>query len=81
MKITDEEIVANMLRFNKELMELNVKYTEEIEELKDKIISLENERDILTSNLSETKADIKYLLENGEANGYIRKKYTRGDKE
>ena len=34
MKITDEEIVANILRFNKELMELNIKYSEEIEELK-----------------------------------------------
>ena len=56
-----------------------IKYSEEIEELKDKIVSIETERDIFKSKLSETKADIKYLLEYGEGNGYIRNKYTRGD--
>lgn len=51
-----------------------------IEELRDKILEIENERDILKSKLSETKADIHYLLENGESI-YIRNKYIRGDKE
>jgi len=60
-------------------MDLNVKYTEEIEQLNDIILTLENERDILKSKLSESKADIHYLLENGESI-YIRNKYIRGDK-
>ena len=54
---------------------------QEIERLNNIILDLENERDILKSKLSETKADIKYLLENGEGNGYIRNKYIRGDKD
>lgn len=48
----------------------------ENEELKDKLLSIENERDILKSKLSDTKADIHYLLEKGE-NIYIRNKYKR----
>ena len=55
-------------------------YEKENEQLNDKILTLENERDILKSKLSETKADIHYLLENGETI-YIRNKYIRGDKE
>ena len=50
----------------------------EIEKYKDDILDLENERDILKSKLSETKADIHYLLENGESI-YIKNKYIRGD--
>ena len=52
----------------------------EIERLNDIIIELETERDVLKSKLSETKADIHYLLENGESI-YMRNKYIRGDKE
>ena len=55
-------------------------YEKENEQLNDKILTLENERDILKSKLSETKADIHYLLENGETI-YIRNKYIRCDKE
>lgn len=73
--------VAMMKEFNSELMELNIKYSDQIEKYKDIVLDLENERDILKSKLSETKADIKYLLENGEGNGYIRNKYIRGDKD
>lgn len=49
----------------------------EIERLNNIRIALENERDVLKSTLSDTKADIKYLLTNGEGNGYIRNKYLR----
>ena len=73
--------ISMMKTFNSELMELNIKYSDQIEKYKDIVLDLENERDILKSKLSETKADIKYLLENGEGNGYIRNKYIRGDKE
>ena len=52
----------------------------EIEKYKDIVLDLENENDILKSKLSETKADIHYLLENGESI-YIRNKYIRGDKD
>ena len=52
----------------------------EIEKYKDIVLDLENEKDILKSKLSETKADIHYLLENGESI-YIRNKYIRGDKD
>ena len=71
--------ISMMKTFNSELMELNIKYSDQIEKYKDIVLDLENERDILKSKLSETKADIKYLLENGEGNGYIRNKYIRGD--
>ena len=71
--------ISMMKTFNSELMELNIKYSEQIEKYKDIILDLENERDILKSKLSETKADIHYLLENGESI-YIRNKYIRGDK-
>jgi len=64
--------------FNDENFE---KLTNERNEQIDKILALENERDILKSKLSETKADIKYLLEHGEGNGYIRNKYIRGGKD
>ena len=73
--------IAMMKTFNSELMELNIKYSEQIEKYKDIVLDLENERDILKSKLFEIKADIKYLLEYGEGNGYIRNKYIRGDKE
>lgn len=73
--------ISMMKIFNSELMELNIKYNEQIEKYKDIVLDLENERDILKSKLSETKADIKYLLENDEGNGYIRNKYLRGDKD
>lgn len=63
--------------FNDENFE---KLTNERNEQIDKILVLENERDILISKLSEIKANIKYLLEHGEGNGYIRNKYIRGDK-
>jgi len=72
--------ISMMKTFNSELMELNIKYSEQIEKYKDIILDLENERDILKSKLSETKADIHYLLENGESI-YIRNKYIRSDKE
>ena len=72
--------ISMMKTFNSELMELNIKYSEQIEKYKDIILDLETERDILKSKLSETKADIHYLLENGESI-YIRNKYIRGDKE
>ena len=72
--------ISMMKTFNGEIMELNIKYSEQIEKYKDIILDLENERDILKSKLSETKADIHYLLENGESI-YIRNKYIRGDKE
>ena len=52
----------------------------EIEKYKDIVLDLENENNILKSKLSETKADIHYLLENGESI-YIRNKYIRGDKD
>ena len=74
------ENVVYFKKFNDDLMDLNVKYTEEIEQLNDKILTLETERDVLKSKLSETKADIHYLLENGESI-YIRNKYIRGDKD
>ena len=63
------------------LINILIASREQIEKYEDIILDLENEIDILKSKLSETKADIKYLLENGEGNGYIRNKYTRGDKE
>ena len=72
--------ILMMKTFNSELMELNIKYSEQIEKYKDIILDLENERDILKSKLSETKADLHYLLENGESI-YIRNKYIRGNKE
>lgn len=72
--------ISMMKTFNSELMELNIKYSDQIEKYEDIILDLENERDILKSKLSETKADIHYLLENGESI-YIRNKYIRGDKE
>lgn len=72
--------ILMMKEFNSELMELNIKYSEQIEKYKDIVLDLENERDILRSKLSETKADIHYLLENGESI-YIRNKYIRGDKD
>ena len=75
-----EKYILMMKTFTSELMELNIKYSEQIEKYKDDILSLENERDILKSKLSETKADIHYLLENGESI-YIKNKYIRGDKE
>ena len=53
--------------------------SKQIDRLEEKVLTLENERDILKSKLSETKADIKYILENGESI-YIRNKYIRGDK-
>ena len=62
----EDEIVKYidmMKTFNSELMELNIKYSEQIEKYKDIVLALENERDILKSKLSETKADIHYLLE------------------
>lgn len=72
--------ISMMKQFNSELMELNIKYSDQIEKYKDIVLDLENERDILKSKLSETKADIHYLLENGEST-YIKNKYTRGDKD
>lgn len=75
------EYISMLKHFNNDVMTLNIKYCDEIEELRDKILELENERDVLKSKLSETKADIKYLLEYGEGNGYIRNKYIRGDKD
>lgn len=63
------------------LINILITSREQIEKYKDIVLDLENERDILRSKLSETKADIKYLLEYGEGNGYIRNKYLRGDKE
>ena len=72
--------ISMMKNFNSELMELNIKYSDQIEKYKDIVLDLENERDILKSKLSETKADIHYLLENGESI-YIKNKYIRGDKE
>ena len=54
--------------------------SKQIDRLEEKVLTLENERDILKSKLSETKADIKYILENGESI-YIRNKYIRGNKE
>ena len=71
--MNDEQLKYLMMlkEFNSELMELNTKYSEEI-------MDLQNERDILKSKLSETKADICYLLKNGESI-YIRNKYIRGD--
>ena len=65
--------------FKELIKEIKEMYKEK-EELKDKLLSLETERDILKSNLSDVKADIRYLLENGESI-YIRNKYKRGDKE
>ena len=53
--------------------------SKQIDRLEEKVLTLENERDILKSKLSETKADIKYILENGESI-YIRNKYIRGNK-
>ena len=82
--MSNDELIkyfSMMKAFSNELTELNIKYSEEIEELRDKIISLETEKDVLISKLYEIKADIKYLLEYGEGNGYIRDKYLRGDKE
>ena len=52
--------------------------SKQIDRLEEKVLTLENERDILKSKLSETKADIKYILENGESI-YIRNKYIRGN--
>ena len=63
------------------LINILIASREQIEKYEDSILDLENERDILKSKLSETKADIKYLLEYGEGNGYIRSKYIKGDKE
>lgn len=76
--MNDEMIkyILMMKEFNSEIMELNIKYSEQIEKYKDIVLDLENERDILKSKLSETKADIHYLLENGESN-YIKNKYIR----
>lgn len=75
------KIIANKLNekqiSNEKEMLNNLDKDKEIEKLKDKIISLETERDVLKSTLSETKADIKYLLQSGEGNGYIRNKYLR----
>lgn len=62
-EVTPKDILINIL----------ISSREEVERLNDKIIELENERDILKSKLSETKADIHYLLEKGE-NIYIRRK-------
>ena len=62
------------------LINILITSREQIEKYKDIVLDLENERDILKSKLSETKADIHYLLENGESI-YIRNKYIRGDKE
>lgn len=61
---------------NEYLNEVNIELSIEKNRLNDIIIELENERDILKSKLSETKADIHYLLEKGE-NIYIRRKYKR----
>jgi predicted RNase H-like nuclease (RuvC/YqgF family) len=63
-----------------ELLEVIERLNKENEELKDENLSLETKIDILVSKLSEIKADIKYILENGESI-YIRNKYIRGDKE
>lgn len=52
--------------------------SKQIDRLEEKVLTLENERDILKSKLSETKADIKYILENGESI-YIRNKYIKGE--
>ena len=71
------EYISMLKHFNNDVMKLNIKYCDEIEELRDKILELETERDVLKSKLLETKADIKYLLRFGEGNGYIRKKYSR----
>ena len=73
------DLALNIHYFNQDVMELNIKYSEEIKELKDNILSLETKIDILESLLSETKADVKYALEYGDGNGYLRKKYFRGD--
>ena len=62
------------------LINILIESREQIEKYEDIILDLENERDILKSKLSETKADIHYLLKNGES-FYIRNKYIRGDKE
>lgn len=75
--------VENVYEHDSEIM-LNWKdiklVLEEIERLEDEILTLETERDILKGKLSEIKADIHYLLENGE-NIYIRNKYIRSDKD
>ena len=73
------KLVSNLKRFNSELMELNIKYSESIEELQDRIITFENQRDFLQSTLSDIKADIKYAIQYGDGNGYLRKKYFRSD--
>ena len=65
---------------NMSLITENHKLKEETERLNNIILTLENERDILKSKLSDIKADIHYLLKNGES-VYIRNKYIRGDKE
>ena len=78
-----ELIQDNMNKLSMERFELELELIDknkEIERLNDIIIELENERDILKSKLSETKADIHYLLENGESI-YIMNKYIRGDKD
>lgn len=78
--MNEDRLIQNIVyfkKFNDDLMDLNVKYTEEIEELKDKILTLENERDLLKSILSEAKADIKYILKNGDESGWLKKKYFR----
>ena len=72
------ELAMNIHHFNQDVMELNIKYIEQIEKDKDAILDLETERDILKSKLSETKADIKYLIEYG-VTPYIKNKYIRGD--
>lgn len=63
------------------LINILIASREQVDKYKDIILDLENERDVLKSKLSETKADVKYLLEYGEGNGYIRNKYLRGDKD
>ena len=56
------EYISMMKQFNSELMELNIKYSDQIEKYKDIVLDLENERDILKkSKLSETKAKLKYI--------------------
>ena len=77
MKEDNQAVIKALNMYGKvpEMYEL----LEEIEKYKDIVLDLENERDVLKSKLSETKADIKYLIEHGESNGYIRNKYIRGD--
>lgn len=68
MKITDEEIVANILRFNKELMELNIKYSEEIEELK---LELQDTNSQLADISKRCIKAIKYIKNNEKEYGSL----------